>query len=510
MQPLSLVPNPAQLVRLNLNAMRGSSLALFALSIFLLDLALGNEVFLSCLAGTPAIGPGAPNFSNLAKKGYRNDVATPAAIVQATNYDHVGDAIRCANVANLKVCARSGGHSLVGKSTCSGVLIDVSAMNTVTVNGEGIATIGAGANIGQTLWKLWETRRWFAAGVCPGVGIAGYMLGGGHGPYEGKLGLACDALVEVTLIDRFGKMKVASSQVNTELFWSMCGAGGGQFGIVTEFKIKTAPSFKYDNSVVFKIAWPRSSAGEVISKWTNYDEKGGDVWFRLEMKKLSKVLDGYGSCYDVGSTEACLKRLESAPFYNAPGVKVVYMSKVDNALDLHAFFGPGGGWGSFRAGNVQNAMLGRAFAESGNANTRTFQSTFMKKDARPGPEFWQKWADLCGEPGLPSIPWSVCEMNLWGNAIDGGADNAFAHRSANVITHYIIGGGSPEHRATAYNRMKAHFAPTTSGVYANYPELELKNYAQLYWGSSLKRLSALKKEYDPELFFANPQPIPLP
>ncbi|CDF38968.1 unnamed protein product [Chondrus crispus] len=61
----------------------------------------------------------------------------------------------------------------------------------------------------------------------------------------------------------------------------------------------------------------------------------------------------------------------------------------------------------------------------------------------------------------------------------------------------------------AYGWMRRHLAPFTSGVYVNYSERELGgSYAKMYWGKSLQRLKKIKRTYDPEGFFANPQPIP--
>ncbi len=155
-------------------------------------------------------------------------------------------------------------------------------------------------------------------------------------------------------------------------------------------------------------------------------------------------------------------------------------------------------------------MLEQRYVDKGKANNRTYQSTFMHKGLinRPSAEFWQKYVNFCADSKLSSIPWIVCELNLFNNAIDIPRDNAFAHRDADVITHYIIGGGDKKERLIAYNWMKHHFAPYTRGVYVNYPELELKNYAEMYWGKNLNRLRVLKARYDPQLFFYNPQPIP--
>lgn len=507
---LSRRPSPLRPVSLSCSMLRHAMLLLVLALGVVGACAQANDAanFRTCLdAGTPAFGPGTSAYANLSTLGFRNKHMVPKAVVLAKTPAHVADAVRCARQTALKVCARSGGHSLVGKSLCNGVLVDVGPMRRVVFEGGGVADIGAGINMGELLWKLHAQRRWMAAGVCPGVGVGGYVFGGGHGPYEGTLGMACDSLVEVTLVDRFGKIIKASKAARPDLFFGLCGAGGGQFGIITSFKLRTAPSGIYDRGVVFHVTWEQKYAGQMLEKWMSYNEDSGRVWFRTE-RKFGELFDGYGACFDVSSIQECKNRLLKAPFYNTPGRKDVNFEKVTNAVDLHAFFGPEGGWGRFRAKNLRKAMLEQRYVDKGQANGRTYQSTFLRMGARPPAAFWQKWADFCANPGLKSIPWVVCEMNLFGNAINKPINNAFAHRDADVITHYIIGGGTKADRMAAYKWMENHFKPYITGTYVNYPELELKNYAEPYWGKSLPRLKQLKRKYDPQLFFANPQPIP--
>lgn len=352
-----------------------------------------------------------------------------------------------------------------------------------------------------------------AAGVCPSVGFAGYVLGGGHGPYEGKLGLACDAMLSLRMVDRFGNILDVSRTKRPFLFWAMCGAGGAQFGIVTSFRWRTVSSKQFDNAVVFRFRWPVASGGELMEKWQRYGEWGGAVWFRIEiyLANRDRAVFGYGACYGVRNVAECMRRLKQAPFFNTPGRSTTYISTVRNALDLHAFFGPKGGWGSYRANNLYEAMLQQRGTESGQANDRIYQSTFLRSPDKKGPsrKFWQQYVNFCQSAfGARSVPWVVCELNLFNNAISWKQNNAFPYRQANLITHFIVGGGSERDKRLVYNRMKNHLRPFTIGVYVNYPELFLGNYAKSYWGANLDWLKRVKKIYDPLNFFMNPQPIP--
>lgn len=484
---------------------------LFGTLILLVGLTQGavKDPFLACLrVSTPAFGTGTPLHTNLTALNIRNDHVTPTAIVLARTPEHVSDAIRCARQADRKVCARSGGHSLVGHSLCPDVLIDVGPMKSVSINKlTGVATVGAGAILGEVLWTLGNAGRWFSVGVCPAVGISGYILGGGYGPYSGRLGLACDALEEVTLVDRNGYIIKASAKLRQELFWGLCGAGGGQFGIATSFKIRTVSSKPYDNAVYFRYNWQLKYAGELLEKWTRFDEMGGQIRMRMLIGPDNNGSTGLGVCFNVTSIRECEQRLEKTEFFRTQGRQLKLIQKAKSALELHAFYGPGGGWGQRVPTNLRKALLEERYSGRGKANDRTYHSAFLKTNFSA--KFWQSYADYCANLKLKTVRWSVCEILVFKNALSKPLNNAFAHRDSFLLTHFILGTGSVQERSSAYQWMTRKLAPYIRGVYVNYPELELKNYATMYWGKNLCRLRRLKTKFDPDLFFANPQPIPL-
>lgn len=474
--------------------------------------------FKSCLPSLfPVHFPGTETFANLSTLSFRTDLSgPPAAIVLAMKEADISKAVRCARHAGMNVCARSGGHSLAGYGLCSGVLIDVGNLRQVVWDNKRKVSLGAGLSTGEALWKIWRQRkRWMSGGVCPGIGIGGYILGGGHGPYEGRLSIACDSVLSYRMINRKGKVIIASARRNRNLFWAMCGAGGGQFGIVTQFQMKTKPSKPIDNSIVFRFTWPREVAGELYEKYmASYNEQGGQVWFRMAIELGKNVVIGYGACYKIFSRDPnhCVKLLEKAEFFNTKGRKTEALFRTKHAPDTHAFFGPEGGWSRKLAKNPKLALIDQRYVDRETGNGRIYKSSFLKFNVgkKPGSQFWQKVVDFCIDPGRESIPWSLCEFNNFQNNIRMRRNNAFAFREVDVIQHCIVGGGSKEDQMFVYNRMKALLQPYTVGIYVNYPELELSNYEypRMYWGNSLDRLKKVKKKYNPDNFFFHPQPIP--
>ena len=76
----------------------------------------------------------------------RYDNIKPAAIAYCTSPTDVQNCLAFVRKFALPVAPRSGGHSYAGYSTTSGLLIDVTRMNSVTTDlASDTATIGAGA-----------------------------------------------------------------------------------------------------------------------------------------------------------------------------------------------------------------------------------------------------------------------------------------------------------------------------------------------------------------------------
>lgn len=73
------------------------------------------------------------------------------------------------------------------------------------------------------------------------VGLGGLIQNGGHGLLSSSHGLASDNVYQATVVTPNGKILVANDVQNRDLFWAIRGAGGGQFGVVTEYVLRTHP-----------------------------------------------------------------------------------------------------------------------------------------------------------------------------------------------------------------------------------------------------------------------------
>ncbi|KAJ7030198.1 hypothetical protein C8F04DRAFT_1186995 [Mycena alexandri] len=77
-----------------------------------------------------------------------------------------------------------------------------------------------------------------AGGRVGGVGVAGYTLGGGYSWLTNEVGLTIDTVTAYELVKPNGKIVTVTAASDPDLFFALKG-GGNNFGIVTEFTLKT-------------------------------------------------------------------------------------------------------------------------------------------------------------------------------------------------------------------------------------------------------------------------------
>src|SRR5215218_4663409 len=197
----------------------------------------------------------------------------PSVIVSCASPQDVSEAIGFARRHGLELAARSGGHSFAGHSTTSGMLVDVSPMRSVSVAGD-VATVGAGARLGEVYEALQDHDLTIPGGTCPPVGIAGLTLGGGLGILGRKYGVTSDRLVEAEVVLADGRFLRCDDGHEADLFWALRGAGAGNFGVVTTLVFRAVPAPQATTNL--HLAWPSAHAGAVIGAWQRWAPTGPD------------------------------------------------------------------------------------------------------------------------------------------------------------------------------------------------------------------------------------------
>lgn len=183
----------------------------------------------SCLTDICAGRPNCVSFSDSDLlyqidwvKPYNLDIGvSPAAVIRPETADEVSSVIKCATANNVKVQAKSGGHSFANFALPdAGITIDMVNFQEFSMdNTTWDVTIGAGSKLGDVDDRLKNTNRTFAHGVCPDVGLGGHATIGGLGPMSRMWGSALDHIMEVEVVTADGNIVRASDDQNSDLFY---------------------------------------------------------------------------------------------------------------------------------------------------------------------------------------------------------------------------------------------------------------------------------------------------
>ena len=175
------------------------------------------------------------------------------------------DAAACVQFARekeLPFSIRGGGHNVAGNAVCEGgVMLHMGKLKGVRVDVKNrTATAQPGVTLGVYDQATTALDLVTPVGVVSGTGIAGLTLGGGLGWLMGKYGLACDNLTGAEVVTAEGKIVQASETENADLLWGLRG-GGGNFGVVTEFRYRLHP---LEPTIAGLLIYPLEKSKEVL------------------------------------------------------------------------------------------------------------------------------------------------------------------------------------------------------------------------------------------------------
>lgn len=189
----------------------------------------------------------------------------PAAIVRARSVADVQKTIRIAGEAGAALAIRCGGHSFPGYSTCDdGIILDLSSMREVVVEPAAqMADVAGGALLGDLDKASAAIGLVTPAGVVSHTGAGGLALGGGMGWLSRRFGLTIDNLLGADLVLADGRLIRVSAEEEPDLFWGIRG-GGGNFGVVTNFRFRMHP---LGPVVVGRWAYAAHDAASVLQRF---------------------------------------------------------------------------------------------------------------------------------------------------------------------------------------------------------------------------------------------------
>jgi FAD/FMN-containing dehydrogenase len=192
----------------------------------------------------------------------------PVGIAVPRNADEVSDVVRSAAAEGKRVAAQRTGHNAVPLgSLASTVLLRTAGLGGVQIDADAVGTrVGAGALWGDLVPGASDQGLAALHGSAPGVGIAGYTLGGGASFYARQHGLACNRVTAIELVTAGGEQVRVDAENEPDLFWALRG-GGGSFGVVTalEFDLLSLPEI-FAGALLF----PAEQAREVLQGWNEW------------------------------------------------------------------------------------------------------------------------------------------------------------------------------------------------------------------------------------------------
>ncbi|MCU7722824.1 FAD-binding oxidoreductase [Actinoplanes sp. KI2] len=397
--------------------------------------------------------------------------------VRCATATEVAEVIALARRKGLACAVRSGGHCFAGRSSTGDIVIDVSPMRAVSVDGDS-ATVGAGTRLCELYRSLAEHDRTVPAGCGPTVGIAGLTLGGGLGILGRSRGLTCDNLRSATVVLADGRTVDCDERRHADLFWALRGAGGGQFGVVTSLTFRIGPA---PPATTFHLTWRPADAVRVIGAWQEWAPGGPDEL----AASLLVTVDGatmFGTMLDTESTTATL----IGDFVARAGAEP--LSAVTRHLPFHD--------AKRDLDRAADAPTGHTYSKSGFFGRRLPEETI---------------AALVDHLTGDRVPGQARELDFtpWGGAYNRVPVDAtaFAHRDALfLLKHSVTGEQDSARRWLAGSHASVH-AWGTGGVYPNFPDPDLTDWATAYHGPNYPRLQRVKARYDPAGFFRFHQAI---
>lgn len=435
--------------------------------------------------------PGQGNYDRYNVAFNKRTLLNPQVRVVASSAQAVQNAFVWAQKNAIPFAIRSGGHSYEGFSQSRQLVIDTRGLDALDIAADGkTITVGAGVGLGDVYKALAPHKLAIPAGSCFPVGVSGHTLGGGFGLLSRPLGLACDNVESIEMIDSFGQIRQCNEQENPDLFWALRGGGNGNFGIVTKFKFRTTD---IDRVATFSITWNETieAAIKVIAAWqdwlgdlskqitgTLHIDRAAHGQFRIHFAGIT-----------IGTQTVLLKSLKALETLSGQDASIT-SSPTDFLSSAHHFNGK----------------------ETG------YESVWMKAKsdyvAKPlSPQGIRALLEALRDSPIPIA--IMCDT--YGGMINQIPRDAtaFVHRGETKYSIQYYTEWSDQSQTNAHvDAIRALYAKMRSYVsgeaYVNYCDRDLgQDFAKAYWAENLPRLQKIKAQYDPHNAFKHAQSIPL-
>lgn len=418
------------------------------------------------------ITPDSPGYAQTARTALA--FADPALVLRPTDVSDVQRAVRFAAASDLPLAVRGGGHSAAGLSTVDGgIVIDLSALDTVELFAERRVRVGGGAHWRQVAEVLSPHGLVVSSGDTADVGVGGLTLSGGIGWLVRRQGLTLDHLRAVELVTANGTVLHVDDAHHPDLFWALRG-GGGAYGVVTAFEFEAQPAAQF---TLASLTFSADQAAAIVPAWTQFMRTAPHEISSTLV--LSNPLNGgvdapievtFARC-DAGAVDDALAALRRAGTPLTEDVtQLPYVETLHEGREL-----PSGLRVALRSGFI-------------------------------APESADAVADAVARIAGEEQPASIVLHSLGGAFAQTPADaTAFAHRDAELMVSTFA--AAPD---AAFEGVRKRMddvwrtlAPLTDGAYANSLDGTAADaVASVYPERTRQRLADVKYAYDPSNLFS--------
>ncbi len=444
---------------------------------------------LRALFNGKVIAPDDPRYEEARTVFYGGVDKYPAAIVRAADAGDVSRLVSLAREHGFELAIRSGGHSSAGHCTSDGgIVLDLSAMKDLQINVQDkTAWAEAGLTAGEYVAQTAAHGLTTGFGDTGTVGLGGITLGGGVGYLVRKHGLTIDNLLATEVVTADGQLLHVDDQNHSDLFWAIRG-GGGNFGVATRFKFQL-----HDVNTIL----------------------GGMLCLPATADTIASFIADAESAPNELSTILNIMTAPPLPFLPAD----VYGKVIIMAMMVYA--------GDFEAGEQVIAKfrsIATPYADM--IRPMTYPEMFPPEEGGYHPMaagrtmFLDHVDNSVAQFILDILAKSTAMMAVTQLRVLGGAmarvpadATAFAHRESKIMVNLAALYTNPEekdHHEAWVSKYEKDLRQSDKGAYVNFlGAVDKKQVRAAYPGDTWKKLSEIKKKYDPKnLFRLNQNIIP--
>nr|GLL30140.1 berberine bridge enzyme-like 8 isoform X1 [Ipomoea trifida] len=385
------------------------------------------------------------------------------------------------------------------------------------------AWVEVGATIGEVYYAIANKSNvhGFPGGVCPTMGMGGYIGGGGYGNMMRKYGLSVDNVIDAKLIDVNGNLLDRKS-MGEDLFWAITGGGPYSFGVVLSYKIKLVRV--PPKVTVFRVTrtYDQNLTNLVYRHQRVANHLDNNLFIRLKIVAVNsttnpgdKTINAIFNSLFLGDSKTLLSTMnESFPELGLNQEDCIEMAWIKSVLF----------YTEAPLSTPLEALLNRHLPR---LNYFKMKSDYVQTPMpKQGIEFIFKKIVELERVGLTFNPYGGSMAEIPSTA------KPFPHRSGNIaMIQYIVSWDEEGEKAAEGNlelirQLYEHMTPFVSknprASFLNYRDLDLginhngpqsysegMEYGLKYFKGNFDRLVKIKSKVDPQNFFRNEQSIPI-